>query len=135
MKYQNPKIMNRWNLIMNNPENENASIFVWGHFGKKLQKLDSERYFAISQNSPHEFLSRIYNRNMEKIIDKMDLDSLFDDIENENYLDNLFRQVSAFLRGNSDMVSIGSALTGQLEKSIKTGKIITKYDNEIEDLK
>ena len=115
---------------MNKPENENATIFVWGHFGKKLQKLDKDRYFAISQNSPHEFLSRIYNNNMEKIIDEMNLKTIFDDIEHENYLDNLFRQVSAFMRGNSDMVSIGSALTGQLEKSIKTGRIITKINNE-----
>lgn len=120
-------------MIEGNSNSDKGNIFVWGHFGKKLQKLDSDRYFAITQNSPHEFLSRIYNKRIEAIIDKMDLETLFDDMENENYLDNLFRQVSAFMRGNSDMVSIGSALTGELEKSHKTGKIITKrevLDNE-----
>lgn len=118
---------------MSNPENENANIFVWGHFGKKLQKLDNERYLAITQNSPHEFLSRIYNNKMESIIDKMDLDNLFDDIEKENDLDNLFRQVASFMRGNISDVSIGSALTGQLEKAIKTGKIITKIDKGVKN--
>ena len=113
-------------------EPDNANIFVWGHFGKKLQNLDKERYYAITQNSPHLFLSKIYNRNMEKIIENMNFDTLFDDIDNENYLDNLFRQVSAFMRGNISDVSIGSALTGQLEKPIKTGKIITKIDNGVE---
>lgn len=117
-------------MIEKSTSSDRGNIFVWGHFGKKLQKLDSERYLAITQNSPHEFLSRIYNNRIEKIIDKMDLDSLFDNIEKENRLDNLFRQVSAFMRGNSDMLSIGSALTGELENSIKTGKIITKIEKE-----
>jgi len=119
-------------MIESGSNSDRGNIFVWGHFGKKLQKLDSERYFAITQNSPHEFLSRIYNNRMEQIINEMKLETLFDDMEKENYLDNLFRQVSAFMRGNSDMVSIGSALTGELEKSIKTGKIITKINPEVE---
>ena len=119
-------------MIERNNNSDGSINFVWGHVGKKLQKLDNERYLAITQNSAHEFLSRIYNNRMEKIISDLpkNIETFFDDIEHENYLDNLFRQVSAFMRGNSDMVSIGSFLTGELEKSHKTGKIITKREIE-----
>ena len=108
---------------------DRGNIFIWGNFGKKLQKLDNERYLAITQNSPDEFLSRIYNNKMEKIISKIDngdIDLIFDEMEKENDLDNLFRQVASFMRGNSDMISIGSLLTGELEKSVKTGRIVKK---------
>lgn len=112
----------------NSANADRGIIFVWGHFGKKLQKLDSERYLAISQNSPEYHLSRIYNNNVEKIIDEIgngNIDKIFEKMEYENYLDNLFRQVSRFLRGGGDMVSIGSALTGEVEKTVKMGRIIT----------
>lgn len=117
---------------MENQNSDRGNIFVWGNFGKKLQKLDKDRYFAITQNSPHEFLSRIYNRNMEKIINDMDYENLFDNMEKENDLDNLFRQVAGFMRGNSDMVSIGSFLTGELERQTKLGRIATKIDSGVE---
>ena len=113
---------------MNNDNVDKANVFLWGHFGKKLQKLDNERYLAITQNSPNEFLSRIYNNRMEKIINKLcgdenKIDKLFDEMENENYLDNLFRQVSAYMRNTSE-IAVGSALTGELEKSINLGRIV-----------
>lgn len=122
---------------MSDTNSDKGNIFVWGHFGKKLQKLDNKRYFAITQNSPAYHLSRIYNDNLEKIIDKIGLDNcnmdeIFKEMENENYLDNLFRQISYYLTNNADMVSIGSTLTGELEKSVKLGRII-KPDNKISD--
>ena len=113
---------------MQNPNSDGSLNFVWGHVGKKLQKLDNQRYLAIGQNSAHEYLSRIYNKNMQKHIKLLPdkADEYLIAIEHENELDNLFRQIALFMRGNSDMVSIGSFVTGQLEKSVKTGKIVTK---------
>jgi len=122
---------------MSNEVMDRGNIFVWAHFGKKLQKLDKDRYLAISQNSADRYLSRIYNKNIEKIIMNMtdnNIDETIDLIEIENNLDNLFRQVALYMRGTGDLVSVGSALTGELERNVKLGRIVKKrYSEEKEN--
>ena len=128
------------NRLMGGQKTEDSNIFLWGHFRKILEPLDSERYLAICQNSPKRYLVQIYNKNIEKYINDLffikeqtDLPVIlkkelfietYIKIEQENYLHNFFNQVSQFMRMGGDMVSIGSFLTGELKKSKNKGKLV-----------
>lgn len=111
---------------------DGSSIFIWGHFGEKLKEMDNERYLALGQSNPHLFLAKIYNRNIRKAIKLLTKDKKSEEyikaIEHENYLDNLFRRYSEFLRLLGDSVTVGSALTGETQTPPTQAKIVFKKD-------
>jgi len=127
---------------MINPEN-NQSVFVWGHYAKKLEQLDKERFKVISQLNAHIIYSRIYNKRVGYLVDEiysvidMDIsdkqkydriDIILNKIEHENYLDTVFREFNKLMLSFGDSVSFGSAATGQLERLTKHGKIVKPKD-------
>lgn len=110
-----------------NSDKSDASInFVWGHVGKKLQKLDSERMLCLTQQNPDLKLSVLTNIELDDLIkeifvDNKDIAILNKEIKKKilhiNNVDNTFRETSKFLRHKEDMLSIGSAITGQIERT------------------
>lgn len=126
-----------------NPDND-KSVFVWGHYGKKLEQLDKKRFSMLAQKNANISLSRLYNENVCKImrtIDKLkertDIDNdlkveliktELDSISNENQLDKIFREANKLMLGMGDSVSFGSLVVGQFEPTIKHGKMIKPKD-------
>ena len=108
-------------------DKSDASInFVWGHVGKKLQKLDPERMLCLTQQNPDLKLSVLTNIEIDELIkelfsDKRDIPNFNLEIKKKilklNNVDNTFRETSRFLRYKQDMLSIGSAITGQIERT------------------
>lgn len=98
--------------------------FVWGNVGKDLQKLDKDRMLCIAQQNPEKHLAIQSNLEIFELLKKLtvEIDKLEIPIEAQkeilriNKADNTFREVAKFLRYKSDMLSIGSAITGQIEK-------------------
>lgn len=111
--------------------------FIWGNFGDELQKLDPERYLAIGLYQSDLFLSRIYNKRIIEAVKYLkdgNIKKYLEVIDFENNADTLFREVSALLRLGMDMVSIGSALTGNVKPSMPAGRIVRKpKNNEINE--
>lgn len=114
---------------------DRGKILVWGNFGKEIKKLDEKRLFAVTQNNPDYFLNLILSDELDIIFDK-----LIDEIENDNKisdetlekifksnnLHNLFKEINEFLTQSDDMLSIGSFLTGEFDKSDKLASILDK---------
>lgn len=119
-------------------ETDKGKIFVWGNFGKEIKKLDEKRLLAICQNNPDYFLSLIYCDELEKIfnkllseIDELEKDEMVSDeilnaIFENNKLHDLFNEINDFLTQSNDMISIGSFLTGEFDKSGKLADILRK---------
>jgi len=117
--------------------------FVWGNVGKDLQKLDKERMLAIAQQNPEKHLAIRSNLELfdlldmlEKEVSKLDgsleiPENIFKKILEINKSDNVFREVAKFLRYKSDMLSIGSTITGQIEK--KSAFLKTNYGKDKDD--
>lgn len=100
---------------------ERGKIFVWGQFGQELKEKDPERLWAIAQQNPEYFLAVISNAEIETIIkDILDSGELTKEtmelIMTSNKLDDIFRQISIFMKESPDMLSIGSFLTGETEE-------------------
>ena len=118
---------------------ERSVNFVWGNVGKDLQELDKNRMLAIAQQNPEKHLSIQANieileliKELSKEVDKLELPN---DIKKEilriNKADNTFREVAKLLRYKSDMLSIGSAITGQIEK--RQAFLRTNYGEELHE--
>lgn len=117
-------------------DKSDASInFVWGHVGKKLQKLDPERMLCLTQQNPDYRLSILTNIELDSLIkdlfpDNKDIPNLNKNIQEKilklNNVDNTFRETARFLRYKQDMLSIGSAITGQIDRS----KLPLRFDYE-----
>lgn len=115
----------------------NKSInFVWGNIGRGLQKKDKKRMIAIAQLNHEHHLSVLANIDIEKIIDEI-FDKDFVELTEKhikmiielNETDNTFREIARFLKKSQDMLSVGSTITGQIDK--KTIPLKVSYgDNE-----
>lgn len=121
-------------------DKSDASInFVWGHVGKKLQKLDPERMLCLTQQDPDYSLSVLTNIEIDDLIkelfsDDKDIPNLNVNIQkkilNLNKVDNTFREIARFLRYKQDMLSIGSTITGQIERTNLPMRYDYKKDND-----
>lgn len=119
-------------------DKSDASInFVWGHVGKKLQKLDSERMLCLTQQNPDLKLSVLTNIEIGELIKELFSDDrnipnfnldIKKKILNLNNVDNTFRETAKFLRYKQDMLSIGSAITGQIDRTNLPMRIDYKKD-------
>ena len=121
-------------------DKSDASInFVWGHVGKKLQKLDPERMLSLTQQNPDYKLSVLTNIEIDELIkelfpDDKDIPNLNKNIKDKilklNNVDNTFREIARFLRYKQDMLSIGSTITGQIERTNLPLRIDYKKDSD-----
>lgn len=118
-------------------QQEAGKIFIWGQVGKQLQDLDKTRMLAIIQDKPNIHLSRLANDEILKASDKLfegddiDPDKLAEyrkTITQTNDLDNVFRQTAQLLKDSNDMLSIGSAMTGEIEN--KKGYLKIHYGGD-----
>ncbi len=124
--------------ILNNPDND-KSVFVWGHYGQKLESLDKDRFQLLAQDNPHISLARLYNKNMNKLIKEIEeiknngkdketkkvlMEEVLVSIEEENSKDKVFREVNKLMLRFGDSVSFGSLVTGQFESQTKHGKMV-----------
>lgn len=117
-----------------------ASInFVWGHVGKKLQKLDPERMLCLTQQNPDLKLSVLTNIELDELIKEIfsndkDIPNFNLEIKKKilkiNNVDNTFRETSRFLRYKQDMLSIGSAITGQIDRTNLPMRFDYKKDSD-----
>lgn len=130
---------------MFNQDND-KSVFVWGHYGKKLEMLDKDRFKLLAEANPHIALSRLYNQKVGEIsrhieeIKQLDIEenlkaefvkTELELIREQNDLDNIFREANKLMIGLGDSVSFGSLVTGQLERSTKHGKIVKPKEKVI----
>lgn len=109
---------------------QDGLIFVWGNFGQKLEKIDKDRLFAVAQNNADRFLSVLYNLDLQKdnIIDEVNKNKLSDKakklILELNKKDTLFREIHEFFKINQDNLSVGSLITGNVDKSSRFASIL-----------
>lgn len=101
---------------------DGAKIFIYGQIGQDLKERDAERLLAIIQSKPEYYLGQIANNEIDVIITKLLEDGeLTPELENLiislNTNDALFREVARMLRESEDMLSIGSASIGELDKN------------------
>lgn len=107
---------------MSSDKVELSNVFVWGNVGKKLEELDKDRMLCLAQQNPNHSLSIIANLEVDKIIQDLfidkDIPEFTDEIKEKilklNNADNTFREIAKFMRYKQDMLSIGSAITGQI---------------------
>lgn len=121
-------------------DSSDASInFVWGYVGKKLQKLDTERMLCLAQQNPDYHLSILTNIELDTIIKelfsgKKDIPNLNAEIQKKilklNKVDNTFREIARFMRYKQDMLSIGSAITGQIDRTNLPMRFDYKKDSD-----
>lgn len=138
-----------------NSKDKDRSVFVWGHFGEKLEQLDKERFIFIAQSNPSISLHRYYNikvnilvkgitdirNNFNKLTDTQkeenkekyakEIQDILNKIENENKLHLIFMEANKVMLGIGDSVSLGSLVTGQLERKVNKGRMVnpdTKYE-------
>ncbi|GAI88734.1 unnamed protein product [marine sediment metagenome] len=76
---------------------------------------------AIAQADPDYYMSVLANKDISEVIVSIIKDEgLTDETKQKimalNELDNVFREISAFMQEVEDMLSIGSFMTGELEK-------------------
>lgn len=118
-------------------QQEAGKIFIWGQVGKQLQTLDKKRMLAIIQDKPNIHLSRLANDEILTASDKLfegdditveQLAQYRKTINKTNDLDNTFRQTAHLLKDSQDMLSIGSAMTGEIEN--KKGYLKIHYGGE-----
>lgn len=123
------------------------SVFVWGHYGKKLEQLDNVRFKMLAQKNSHVSLSRLYNENVCKIMRTIDqlknrddidinlkadlIKTELDSIAKENQLDKIFREANKLMLGMGDSVSFGSLVVGQFEPTVKHGKMVKPKEKVI----
>ena len=108
---------------MSSDKVESSNIFIWGNVGKKLEKLDENRMLCLAHQNPNISLSVITNIEVDKIIEDLFFEKDFPNFNTEiqekilklNNADNTFRQVAKFMKYKQDMLSIGSAITGQIQ--------------------
>lgn len=101
--------------------------FVWGNVGKKLEKLDKKRLLAIAQKNAEKYLFSISYDEFELLLDEIE-NGKFDIVKVKHYNEThlIFSEFQKFLTENSDMVSIGSLLVGQIDKSDRFAKLLTE---------
>lgn len=132
---------------MQSQEND-KSVFVWGHYGQKLEQLDKDRFRLLAEKNPHVALSRLYNIKIGKLISKIyeikeskikdsekieKINEILNDISTENLHDKIFREANKLMLGLGDSVSFGSMVAGEFESKIKHGKIVVPKEKvEIE---
>lgn len=109
-------------------------IFVWGDYGKKLQDLDKERLFVLSQNNPERYLFTEYNKEISSIIklienlpkDTKEIpDNIIKMILELNKKHTIFNETNKFFKFNPDNLSIGSILAGEKDKSSRYRDILS----------
>lgn len=96
-----------------------GKIFVWGHIGKDIKALDAHRMLAIAQQNPDYHLAIQANDEISAALAKLDkdnIDAAIEAIHKTDKLDNMFREMAAFLHESDDMLSTGSFMTGELAK-------------------
>lgn len=120
---------------------QDGLIFVWGNFGKKLSDLDAERLFAIAQKNADKFLSILYLKDIDDI---NLIDKVIDESENGltietkklimelNKKDTIFREIHKFFQINQDNLSVGSLLTGNIDKSGRFASILETKNKDME---
>jgi len=119
-------------------DNQDGLIFVWGNFGKKLEKKDKKRLLAIAQNNPDFFLNTLYDMEVLDIIDDINETGLLEnektllDIIELNDNHNLFKEINEFFTVNPDNLSTGSLLTGNLDKTGRFAQILKQKNENIE---
>ena len=102
---------------------ELSNVFVWANVGKKLEELDKQRLLCLAHQNPNHSLSVITNMEMDKLIKDIFEDKVFPNFSDEiqkriinlNNADNTFREVAKFMKYKSDMLSIGSTITSQIQ--------------------
>jgi len=120
-------------MVLDNTQD--GLIFVWGQVGKRLQKLDTDRLIAIAQNDSDYHLTIIYNSEIENLIDDIHENGLTDELKKSilesNKKHNIFKEVHDYFKQSSDNLSVGSLLTGELDKSERFARIrrITEGEN------
>lgn len=101
---------------------ERGKIFVWGDYGQSLKNIDEKRIHAIAQSNPNHYLAMISNSEISEIIKEIvengELsESTKQKIQKSVSNDSLFSEIAKLLRVQTDMLSIGSFLTGEKEKN------------------
>lgn len=114
---------------------DGAKIFLYGQIGESLKNRDSERLLAIIQSKPEYYLGQIANKEIEAVILQIIEDEGLtpeteDLIEAINQNDAIFREVSRLLRESQDMLSLGSASVGELDKSEAIWDLLKGEANE-----
>lgn len=115
---------------------DRGKTLVWGNFGKEIKDLDEKRLYAIAQNNPEYYLNLILTEELDIIFDKLlsaldndeDIDEFLNEIFDSNKKHNLFKEINSFLTQSDDMLSIGSFLTGEFDKSYRVADILSKGD-------
>lgn len=100
---------------------ERSKIFIWGQVGKQLKDMDDERMLAIAQDDPDYFMSILANRDISEIIIQIIKEKGLSKESKKlilavNKFDSVFREISQFMQHTEDMLSIGSFMTGELDK-------------------
>ena len=100
---------------------ERSKIFVWGDYGQVLKDMDSKRIHAIAQVNPDRFLAIISNCEIDLILDLIlnkelpkDFEKMIMELESK---DTMFKEIAKFLSRQTDMLSVGSFLTGEKESN------------------
>lgn len=125
--------------MMESSNQQDGLIFVWGNFGKKLEDMDSERLFAIAQKNADKFLSVLYLQDIEKCdllnkVIKSSKEGLTDETKKTildlNKKHTIFKETHAFFQDNKDNLSVGSLVTGEVDKSGRLMNILSTKNKE-----
>lgn len=114
-----------------NIDKQDSINFVWGNVGKKLEKLSEKRLFSIAQKNPEYYLYMVYSDELDNMFDDIienGIEGYEEKIIELNEKHNLFIEISEFLTESNEIVSIGSTLTGQIDKSDRFAKILKTED-------
>lgn len=126
--------------MLESANQQDGLIFVWGNFGKKLEDMDKERLFAIAQKNADKYLSVLYLKDIEKCdLLKKVIDSSEKGLTDEskkmilelNKKHTIFKETHAFFKDNRDNLSVGSLITGEVDKSGRFANIMnTKQEGD-----
>lgn len=100
-----------------------SKIFIYGQIGDSLQKRDKERLLGVLQHNPDYFLSLLANQDISGLLDLFreadykitpELKKLIYQI---NSNDAIFREIARFMQDSGDMLSSGSMVLGEVDKT------------------
>lgn len=112
-------------------------IFVWGNYGKKLEKLDKKRLYSVVMDDSEFFLSSMYIEETKTVLDEVNKNGLSDKAKELigilNDKEIIFKETNKFFKANQDNLSVGSLVTGNIDKSGRFADILKTKNIEGEN--